>query len=190
MPSSTCTWRWFGDESRRSGGRAKGWAAGGAAVWATGLALRQEDAELQPEFDLHREPGVKAKPQQSPSAGKERVQNLLAVEELEKYADAVVEEAEDVQMKKPEARRFLKAVAARKSSARYAPPPETPPAEYFCFILHELMRDPVSTANDQTQERDAIARWLRTKQTTDPISNVLLANKKLAPNFALRVVIA
>ena len=59
-----------------------------------------------------------------------------------------------------------------------------------CFIPHELMRDPVSTANDQTQERDAIARWLRTKQTTDPISNVLLANKKLAPNFALRVVIA
>ena len=140
LPSSTCTWRWFGDESRRSGGRAKGWAAGGAAVWATGLALRQEDAELQPEFDLHREPGVKAKPQQSPSAGKERVQNLLAVEELEKYADAVVEEAEDVQMKKPEARRFLKAVAARKSSARYAPPPDRDAAGRV-LLLHLARAD-------------------------------------------------
>ena len=61
---------------------------------------------------------------------------------LEADAEEPNQLAEGVQMKRPEARRFLKAVAERKSSA--APPPETPPGEYVCSISHELMRDPVS----------------------------------------------
>ena len=36
----------------------------------------------------------------------------------------------------------------------------------------------VCTASGQTYERDAIATWLRNKQT-DPISNARLPNKKL-----------
>ena len=74
----------------------------------------------------------------SAGAGKERAQTLLVAEELEKYADTVAEQGysfvddlleadgeelaqltKDVQMKTPEAKRFLKAVtAARKSVAR------------------------------------------------------------------------
>ena len=50
------------------------------------------------------------------------------------------------------------------------------------------MEDPVVTASGQTYDRDAISQWLRTKQT-DPVSNARLSNKKLVPNFALRVMI-
>ena len=59
-----------------------------------------------------------------------------------------------------------------------------PPDEYTCPISCALMVDPVFTASGHTYERDAIATWLRTKQT-DPISNARLQNKKLVPNFAL-----
>ena len=135
------------------------------------------------------------------AAGKEDVNALLVSEKLEMYGEAVVEagysfigdllEAEDaeiaelardMQMKKPEARRFLKAIAARKSATM---PQEQPPSEYMCPISHELMEDPVFTASGQTYERDTISQWLRTKQT-DPISNARLPNKKLVANFALR----
>ena len=47
----------------------------------------------------------------------------------------------------------------------------------------------MSTASGQTYERNAIAKWLRAKQT-DPISGARLANKKLTPIFAPRTVIA
>ena len=137
------------------------------------------------------------------AAGKEDVNALLVAEKLEMYGEAVVEAgysfigdlleaddeeiaelARDVQMKKPEARRFLKLVTARKSAATTLPQ-EQPPSEYTCPISHELMVDPVCTASGQTYERDAISQWLRTKQT-DPTSNARLPNKKLVLNFALR----
>lgn len=69
----------------------------------------------------------------SSTAGKEHIKTLLVAEELVKYAEAVAEEgysflqdlleadddeleqlAKHVQMKKPEAKRFLKAVAATR----------------------------------------------------------------------------
>ena len=84
----------------------------------------------EPTFDLH---GGQAA---SAASEEEGVQSLLAAKKLEKYAEAMAEQgysfvddlfdadgeelaqlAEDLQMKTPEARRFLKAVAARKSAA-------------------------------------------------------------------------
>ena len=98
------------------------------------LDLQEQEPELKPEppepiVDLHGGGHATSR------AGKERVQTLLAAEELMKYAEAMAEQGysfvddlleadgeelaqltKDVQMKKPEARRFLKAVVARKSA--------------------------------------------------------------------------
>ena len=71
------------------------------------------------------------------------------------------------------------------SDSELEPTPDNPPGEYTCPISCELMVDPVFTATGQTYEREAIAKWLRTKQT-DPISNAKLPNKKLVPNISLR----
>ena len=100
------------------------------------LNLPEPELEPQPEeqsFDLCMH-GVKAAPRAA--SEEEGVQSLLAAKKLEKYAEAMAELgysfvddlleadgeelaqlAKDVQMKTPEARRFLKAVAARKSAA-------------------------------------------------------------------------
>ena len=94
------------------------------------------------------------------AAGKEHVQTLLVAEKLEQYADAMVEQgysfvddlleaggeelsqlAKDVHMKAPEARRFLKAVAARKSAARAGGRPDGGAAS--CPICFELFGDGV-----------------------------------------------
>ena len=98
------------------------------------LDLQEQEPELEPEppepiVDLHGGGHATSR------AGKERVQTLLAAEELMKYAEAMAEQGysfvddlleadgeelaqltNDVQMKTPGARRFLKAVAARKSA--------------------------------------------------------------------------
>ena len=167
--------------------------------------MEPDEPESQPQPETAALDALQEEPKLPLSAaGKDDVNALLVAKKLEKYSEAVVEAgysfvsdllaaddeeiaelAKDVQMKKPEARRLLQAVAAKKSAAM---PQEQPPSEYTCPISHELMEDPVVTASGQTYDRDAISQWLRTKQT-DPVSNARLSNKKLVPNFALRVMI-
>ena len=60
-----------------------------------------------------------------------------------------------------------------------------PPSEYLCSITQEVMRDPVSTADGHTYERDAIERWLRTRRTS-PMTGATLSSRALIPNLALR----
>jgi hypothetical protein len=62
---------------------------------------------------------------------------------------------------------------------------ETENGAFYCPILHELMSDPVLTCDGYTYERDAIERWLEDNNTS-PITNNVLANKELTPNYALR----
>jgi hypothetical protein len=55
--------------------------------------------------------------------------------------------------------------------------------------LQQLLVDPVTTGAGQTYEREAIATWLRTKQT-DPLTGARLPSKKLIANASLRQAIA
>ena len=59
------------------------------------------------------------------------------------------------------------------------------PEELRCPILHELMRDPVFTADGQTYERAAIERWLD-GDTTSPLTGERLRHKELTPNILVR----
>lgn len=59
------------------------------------------------------------------------------------------------------------------------------PSEYECPITMMTMANPVFTADGQTYEKDAIARWLLLNKTS-PLTGVILPHLRLVPNFALR----
>ena len=59
---------------------------------------------------------------------------------------------------------------------------------YCCPITHEMMEDPVMTADGHTYERSAITNWLTTNHTS-PLTNEVLKHKGLVPNISLRYVI-
>ena len=50
------------------------------------------------------------------------------------------------------------------------------------------MTDPVMTVDGHTYEREAIARWLRTRNTS-PATGLPLSAKTLAPNHMVRSMI-
>jgi hypothetical protein len=66
-----------------------------------------------------------------------------------------------------------------------AGPDDEEPADYVCPITHELMSDPVVTADGQSYERYAIEQWLR-HSTLSPLTNEPLVHLNLTPNMALR----
>ena len=122
----------------------EGGGGGGAAASKSKVQMKRErQKQKHKEHTSHNETAegtaVESKqqlePQEPATSAKEIVEDLLAVERLEKYGSAVVEEgcsfvddlleagdediaklAKDVLMKKPEVKRFLKAVMARKSA--------------------------------------------------------------------------
>eukprot|EP00796_Vickermania_ingenoplastis_P006707 gene6707-4804_t len=55
----------------------------------------------------------------------------------------------------------------------------------FCPITHELMSDPVRTADGFTYDREAIELWLR-HHWTSPLTNLPLHRRDLTPNFECR----
>jgi hypothetical protein len=60
-----------------------------------------------------------------------------------------------------------------------------PLSVFFCSITANIMVDPVSTADGQTYERDAIERWLA-RSNMSPATGAELPHKTLTPNIALR----
>jgi ankyrin repeat protein len=58
------------------------------------------------------------------------------------------------------------------------------PTEFKCPLSGKIMKEPVITAEGYTYEKKAIERWLK-YNNTDPVSNQVLANKKLTPNTRL-----
>eukprot|EP00047_Mylnosiga_fluctuans_P023814 m.146511 g.146511 ORF g.146511 m.146511 type:complete len:568 (+) comp9697_c0_seq25:130-1833(+) len=56
---------------------------------------------------------------------------------------------------------------------------------FLCPITHEIMRDPVSTADGHTFEREAIERWLASSSRS-PITNLPLPTREVTANYALR----
>ena len=59
---------------------------------------------------------------------------------------------------------------------------QTPPDAYICPITSEMMSDPVSTSDGFTYEREAILEWLRSGNTTSPLSGAVLERNDLVPN--------
>jgi len=69
-------------------------------------------------------------------------------------------------------------VALLQAKADVAPP------QFFCPILHDIMKDPVVTMDGHTYEREAIMTWFQ-QADRSPISNLRIATT-LVPNIALR----
>ncbi|EQC28378.1 hypothetical protein SDRG_13925 [Saprolegnia diclina VS20] len=61
----------------------------------------------------------------------------------------------------------------------------TPLDAFTCAITHDVMTDPVVTADGQSYERAAIERWL-TDHDTSPATNQRLPSRALLPNVALK----
>ena len=60
--------------------------------------------------------------------------------------------------------------------------------ELLCPITQSIMTDPVIATDGYTYERSAIERWIA-KKNTSPITNLILLNKTLIPNRAIKCVI-
>ena len=56
---------------------------------------------------------------------------------------------------------------------------------FFCPLTLDLMRDPVSTEDGQTFEREPIEQWLALHDTS-PVTGARLGSTRLVPNLALR----
>jgi len=59
------------------------------------------------------------------------------------------------------------------------------PPSFICPITHELMKDPVTTADGQSYEHEAIAQWLQASSLS-PLTGAELRTKSLTRNHALR----
>ncbi|KAF3789690.1 U-box domain-containing protein 15 [Nymphaea thermarum] len=64
------------------------------------------------------------------------------------------------------------------------------PNDFLCPITLEIMTDPVIVATGQTYERSSIQKWLGSGHRTCPKTRQPLAHLSLAPNYALRNLIA
>lgn len=62
------------------------------------------------------------------------------------------------------------------------------PQEFYCPILHKLMRDPVICEDGHTYERESITHWFQLNQTS-PLTNNVVSTTTLIPNHALRNII-
>ena len=60
-------------------------------------------------------------------------------------------------------------------------PPDSIPHHFFCVITQDIMKNPVSTVDNFTYEKEAIERWL-TNHDTSPLTGLPLQSKVLAPN--------
>ena len=63
---------------------------------------------------------------------------------------------------------------------------KSPPKYLLCPISHEILEDPVSTSDGHTYERRSIETWL-SNHNTSPITGLILPDKLLRPNFAIKV---
>ena len=63
------------------------------------------------------------------------------------------------------------------------------PRDYYCPITHEVMQDPVVTADGQSYERSAIQQWFDMGHRTSPATNARLPHMTLTPNRILKSLI-
>jgi hypothetical protein len=110
--------------------------------------------------------------------------------------DALVELAEsdlrEIGLAKGPRVKMMKCAAKFSQRSRdQRAPPVVVPDEFYCPISQECMRDPVIVVETgMTYEREAIVEWLSSNDI-DPSTGVELGQRKLlAPNVALRKLIA
>ncbi|XP_048094299.1 WD repeat, SAM and U-box domain-containing protein 1-like isoform X1 [Alosa alosa] len=63
------------------------------------------------------------------------------------------------------------------------------PDEFLCPITQEVLKDPVIAADGFSYEREAIERWIGTKNRTSPMTNLPLPTTMLTPNRMLKMAI-
>lgn len=60
-------------------------------------------------------------------------------------------------------------------------PPDSVPHHFFCVITQNIMKNPVSTVDNFTYEKEAIERWL-TNHDTSPLTGLPLQSKLIVAN--------
>ena len=60
--------------------------------------------------------------------------------------------------------------------------------DLICPITHDLMEDPVLTADGHSYDRESISTWLRNHDKS-PVTGLRLPNKVLTPNNSLRNIV-
>ncbi|XP_072253228.1 WD repeat, SAM and U-box domain-containing protein 1-like isoform X2 [Leuresthes tenuis] len=81
--------------------------------------------------------------------------------------------------------RLLRKIEALKAAQSGAEAPD----EFLCPVTRELMKDPVIAADGYSYEREAIESWIRGKNKTSPMTNLLLQTTLLTPNRSLKMAI-
>jgi len=64
------------------------------------------------------------------------------------------------------------------------------PTSFKCPLTHDILEDPVATADGQVYERACIEEWFRRGNLTSPLTSMALPTLQLVPNEALRKAIA
>lgn len=64
------------------------------------------------------------------------------------------------------------------------------PTSFKCPLTHDILEDPVATADGQVYERACIEEWFRQGNLTSPLTSMALPTLDLVPNEALRQAIA
>ncbi|PWA18926.1 WD repeat, SAM and U-box domain-containing protein 1 isoform X2 [Gambusia affinis] len=64
------------------------------------------------------------------------------------------------------------------------------PDEFLCPITRELMREPVMAADGYSYEKEAIEKWIHTKNRSSPMTNLPLLTTFLTPNHTLKMAIS
>ncbi|XP_058472348.1 WD repeat, SAM and U-box domain-containing protein 1-like [Solea solea] len=82
--------------------------------------------------------------------------------------------------------RLLRKIQALKAEQSDSEAPD----EFLCPITRELMKDPVIAADGYSYERESIESWIRGKNRTSPMTNLLLQTTLLTPNRSLKMAIA
>ena len=60
-----------------------------------------------------------------------------------------------------------------------------PPSEFTCPISHEIMEEPVTTADGNTYDKENILAWFALGNITSPLTGEQLNTRRITPNRTL-----
>ena len=73
----------------------------------------------------------------------------------------------------------------KKNNSQYLTQYPNIPNSFLCPIKIDIMKNPVICSDGHTYEKEFIEKWLKNNNTS-PLTNKILENKNLIPNFALK----
>ena len=59
----------------------------------------------------------------------------------------------------------------------------------LCYVMQEVMQEPVIAADGHTYDRLAMEQWLQ-QHDTSPVTGSMLQHKRIVPNFIIKNVMA